>query len=368
MLTIIIIPTYNEKDNIENTIEALKREFKKIPNHEMHILVADDTSPDGTAEIVKKLAERYSNIHLILNKKKEGLGAAYMQAMRYAIEKLKAEIVFEFDADGSHQPKYLPGMMREFDKGADVVVGSRYIKGGSIPKEWAFHRKLFSLAGNLIARLVLWIPRYHDATTGYRGSKTEFLEKAKYQNLISKRFAYKIHLFYALHKAGAKIVEFPIEFLDRTKGKSKIPRNEILESLRVIFTLRLTEHKIFIKVCIIGFIGFIVNALGLVILVEIFNMHPAFANVFAAEAAIVSNFLWNNFWTFKDRRHKASPWPWRFIQFNFASIGSLVISSSVIWAGVVIFGHSLYMTYMVIGVLLGLIWNYLMYSRWVWRK
>ncbi|GAI49889.1 unnamed protein product, partial [marine sediment metagenome] len=151
MKTIIIIPTYNEKENIEKTIENLQSVFAKVPsNFKMHILIVDDTSPDGTADIIKRLMKKHDNLHLFINKEKKGLGAAYIKGFKYAMEKLKADLVFEFDADGSHQPKYIPGMLNEISKGADVVIGSRYVPGGKMPEDWGFNRKLISFFGNLM--------------------------------------------------------------------------------------------------------------------------------------------------------------------------------------------------------------------------
>jgi len=169
---IIVIPTYNESQTIAQTIIELEKVFNSIDavQYEMHILIYDSNSPDHTAQIVEQSQQQYKNLHLAMEKQKSGLGSAYAKAITHAINKLNADIVFEFDADGSHQPKYLPAMLDEFSKGADVVVGSRYVKGGKMPSDWSIDRKILSWGGNLISRLFLtW--KYKDFTSGFRGTR-----------------------------------------------------------------------------------------------------------------------------------------------------------------------------------------------------
>lgn len=384
--TVVIIPTYNEKDNIENTILALQDVFKKVSaNFEPHILIVDDTSPDGTAKIVKGLMKKYSNLHLFINKEKKGLGAAYIKGFKYAMDKLGADIVFEFDADGSHQPKYIPPMLEQFQKGADVVVGSRYVKGGSMPKDWGLKRKLVSFVGNLIAQVVLLIFKYKDMTSGFRATRTSFLKKIDLDHLLSMQYAYKIHLYYALHKAGAKIVEHPIDFIDRTKGKSKFPKNNVIDSLRVVFTLRWRESQRFIKVVIVGVIGLIIQ-LTLFNILRIIISEPfkqvaigklqltiPVHTLISVEVAIISNFLINNFWTFKENKIKFNQVGrliFKFVQFNLTSLGSIFIQWIAIILGVRVFGSGLILDnlYTIVGILIGLIWNYTMYTKLIWKK
>lgn len=372
MRVTIIIPTYNEKDNIGRTIDGLEQVFKAIPStHQMEILVIDDNSPDGTADIVKAKAAHYHNVKLLPNSKKQGLGAAYIKAMKYAMGELNSDAVFEYDADGSHQPKYIPAMVELLAAKADVVIGSRYIPGGGMPANWGIHRKFLSYFGNLICRVVLFTPQYKDMTTGFRGTKTKFLKLIDLDNLISKQFAYKIQLYYELHRVGARIVEYPIDFVDRSQGRSKFPRNNIIDSLRVVFSLRLRDSRKFIQVAVVGFIGSIVQFI-------IFNLlrlsfSPEYANVFAVEAAVISNFSLNNLWTFKANRipvKQAKKLIIKFLQFNLASMGSIIIQFLVLKIGVNLLGRSFLIenSLVAVGILLGLVWNYLMYTRWIWKK
>ncbi|OGD63419.1 hypothetical protein A2160_03050 [Candidatus Beckwithbacteria bacterium RBG_13_42_9] len=392
MKVVIIIPTYNEKENIVKTLEDLEQELKRVQGHQVDVLVFDSNSPDGTAEIVENLGKKYPNIHLERETEKSGLGGAYIKGMHYAMDKMNADVVFEYDADGSHLPKYVPEMIEVLDKGADVVVGSRYVPGGKMPDNWGINRKIVSFFGNFIARVALLTPQYHDMTSGFRGTKTKWLKRIDLDNLLSKQFAYKLHLFYELHKSGAKIVEYPIEFVDRSLGKSKFPRNNIKDSLRVVFTLRLRESAQFIKFGVVGFIGFIVNAVGiellrsLVFIEGLAAIFTQFANLpilsllaapsswaggGGAEFAIISNFTLNNLWTFKEKKITD---PLRlflkFLQFNLTSVGAVVIQFAVVGGATLTFGDTRLvrqLAFLVALVSLIVPYNYLMYTRVIWK-
>ena len=141
---VIVIPIYNEQAVIASTITEIFDVMKEASNDSVHILVFDSHSTDDSVAVVQALQQKYENLHLASEPRKTGLGSAYHQAFQIALNDLKADIVFEFDADGSHQPKYIPKMLAVMMRGADVVVGSRYVRGGSIPKDWGFHRQLIS--------------------------------------------------------------------------------------------------------------------------------------------------------------------------------------------------------------------------------
>jgi dolichol-phosphate mannosyltransferase len=237
---VIIIPTYNEEGHIRETLKLLEHEISHIEKHTFDMLVFDSNSSDKTIPYVKSLQADFKNIHLLVEEKKSGLGGAYIKAMRYVMENLDADVVFEFDADGSHQPKYIPKMMLLLEQGADVVIGSRYVAGGKIDANWAWNRRMISLMGNGIARLFL-TRKFHDITSGFRATKVNILKTVSLENLLSKNYAYKIHLLWELHLRTAAIVEVPITFLEREYGFSKFPRNNIWESLKVVIMLRLRK-------------------------------------------------------------------------------------------------------------------------------
>ena len=151
---IVIIPTYNERENIQKVVPILLEVFKKSPNWNMGILVVDDTSPDKTYEVVSQLSKKNPRVHLLVNKKKSGLGGAYLKGMAEAFGNLHADVVFEFDADLSHDPTKIPAFLKKLDEGYDMVLGSRYIAGGGIPQDWGWYRKILSVWGNLFINLV----------------------------------------------------------------------------------------------------------------------------------------------------------------------------------------------------------------------
>ncbi|MBU3957370.1 glycosyltransferase family 2 protein, partial [Patescibacteria group bacterium] len=290
MKIVVIIPTYNERENIDKMIEVLEKEiFPKIKKHEMWILVVDDRSPDGTVDIARKKMKKYENIELSLGKK-EGLGAAYIRGMKYAMEKMKADAVIEFDADFQHDPKHIPELVKKFDQGYDYVIGSRFVKGGTIPKEWSFYRKFLTIYGGLFTRFVLFFPNINkikDTTTGLKLTRVKgVLDKIDFSK-ISKGFCYKTEILYQIANMGAKITEVPIHFRVRTRGGTKMPFSNVIKTFLMVIQLRLQNPKTlqFIKFAVVGFIGYLVNAIGL----EAFyraGLSPGPATAVATELAI----------------------------------------------------------------------------------
>src|SRR5215469_7456376 len=153
MRVVIIVPTFNERGNIGRLIDELQAVFVSLP-HDMQILIVDDNSPDGTIEVVSAHRKQYANLHA-LQGEKQGLGAAYVRGMRHALSVLRADAVFEMDADFSHRPADIPRLLGALEGGADFVIGSRYVRGGTIPRQWSFHRRLNSRLGNIVARYVV---------------------------------------------------------------------------------------------------------------------------------------------------------------------------------------------------------------------
>jgi dolichol-phosphate mannosyltransferase len=236
-IVVVIIPTYNESAVIQQTIHAIASIRTQIQNKILKVLIFDSASKDDTVARVHQLQAQYDWLYLQQELYKTGLGSAYYQAMHFAHSELNADVVVEFDADLSHQPKYLVPMLEHIDK-HDVVMGSRYVVGGKLPSDWALYRKIISQLGNGVARLVL-TRKYRDFTSGFRATRKTCLETAIQKPFLSPNYGYKLDLLWRLHQMQATIHEFPIEFVDREKGQSKLPRNSIIESLKVILTLRL---------------------------------------------------------------------------------------------------------------------------------
>ncbi|MBI4099608.1 glycosyltransferase [Candidatus Microgenomates bacterium] len=237
MNIVIAMPTFNEAKTIGRMCDTLFKDvFPKIKNHKMMLLVMDDMSPDGTWKIVENKKKKYKNLYLSLGREqKGGLGAAYIRGFSYAIATLKADAIMEMDADFQHDPFDVPRFVAEFDKGYDYILGSRYVTNGSIPKEWSLDRKFFSVVGNLIYQIGLLMFDVHDFTTGFRLARVKgFLDSMNFARVFSKSFVYKTRLLYEMKKRGAKVKEIPIVFGLRITGDSKMPTNNVFESLKVI--------------------------------------------------------------------------------------------------------------------------------------
>lgn len=236
MKIVVIVPTYRERENIQKLVPLLENQLSKI-NHQVDILVVDDESPDGTADAVRELKKIYKNLHLISGEK-EGLGAAYIRGMRFAMEKLSADVEVEMDADLSHKPEDLPRLLSEIDDGADFVIGSRYVKGGKIPENWSLLRRLNSRWGNRFARYIAGIDDVADCTAGFRAIRVDLLKKVNFEKLKVKGYSFQMKLLFEAFILGAKIKEIPVEFVERKIGHTKIGPYDILEFIWTAFKLR----------------------------------------------------------------------------------------------------------------------------------
>lgn len=372
---VIIMPTYKEADNIKKMIPALFTEhFPKITKAQMHLLIVNDLDAegkdDGTGEIVRKAAKKYKNLHL-LEGKKRGLGWAYIKGMKYAQDKLKADAVMEMDADFQHPPRFVKPMVDAFLDGADYVIGSRYIKGGSVPSEWAVHRKAISFFGNLFIRLVLLKPKLHDLTTGFRLTRVKgVLDKIELDNLMEpERFAYKVDLLYQSIKNSQKTVEVPLEFASRTEEASKFSMAEMISTFKVAIILGIKDKQKFIKFATVGFIGFIVNFVFLRVFRSM-GLAEVIVWALATEMAIISNYVLNNFWTFKSSKILGiTKTLYKFLQFNLTSAGALVIQSIFGPLGVSIVGKQY--DFLVLAFVVGFMvlpYNYFMYNVVIWGE
>lgn len=225
---VVVLPTYNEKDNIGKILEAIYAQRTRLNGINLSVLVVDDSSPDGTADIVRSYQKAYPNLQL-LKGKKQGLGTAYIRGFKYAMSRMKADVVFEMDADFSHDPNDISRLAVEIFYGNDFVIGSRYIPGGSIPNHWSKLRVANSKWGNIFARHVAGLGKIKDCTSGFRAIKVDLLRKIKLNKLNVKGYAFQINLLHAAIKNGAKVTEVPINFKDRVKGESKLKIGDIAE-------------------------------------------------------------------------------------------------------------------------------------------
>jgi len=364
------MPTFNEAENIDGMIDKLVgEEFPKIKGVEMLLLVVDANSPDGTAKVVKEKMKTYRNLYL-LEKPREGLGADYIAGFKYAMDKLKADAVMEMDADGQHPPENVKRMVDAYLAGADYVIGSRYIPGGSVPKEWPFYRKTISYLGNLFIRIVWLKFNLHDLTTGFRLTKVKgVLEKIDLDNLMAKeRFAYKVDLLYQSIKNAKNIKEVPLEFRPRIKEKSKFDSKEMLATFKVAVILGIKDKQRFLKFGTVGFIGYLVNAIFLKLL-TLWGAPGLLAWALPVELSIISNFILNNLWTFKKESITGlKRVVYKFLQFNLTSLGALVIQTLAGNLSDLIFGinaRQLVLPFIILFLVLP--YNYFMYNAVIWK-
>lgn len=225
------IPTYNEAENIVRVVPAV---LAQVP--EAHVLVVDDSSPDGTGELADEMARRDPRIHVLHRQGKAGLGKAYLAAFEWALAR-DYEYVFEFDADFSHDPIYLPDFIGTLATNeADMVIGSRRVRGGGV-RNWGLHRRFVSWGGSQYARLVLGVPT-RDLTGGYNGFRREVLEKLDLDQISSTGYCFQIELKYRASMLGFRLSEKPIVFPDRIAGESKMSGSIFMEAVVQVWKLR----------------------------------------------------------------------------------------------------------------------------------
>lgn len=226
MRPLVVLPTYNEALNIA---EVLGKVRAAVPHAQ--ILVVDDGSPDGTADLADTLGRELGNISVLRREAKSGLGSAYRAGFREGLAR-DQDVMIEMDSDLSHDPAALPSLLAAIDDGADLVIGSRYVPGGTIPN-WALHRRLLSRWGNRYAGFVLNLP-VRDSTAGFRAYRATALEKIDLDAVKADGYGFQIEMAYAVRRNGGRIVEVPISFKDRVRGTSKMSSRIVVEALALV--------------------------------------------------------------------------------------------------------------------------------------
>jgi dolichol-phosphate mannosyltransferase len=229
MKALVIIPTYNERENIEKIVSQVLAKDVRID-----VLIVDDGSPDGTGQIADSLSKQNSRVFVIHRKNKSGLGTAYVAGFKYAIEK-KYDYVFEMDADFSHDPEYIPNFLDAI-KEADLVIGSRYISGVNVIN-WPITRLLLSYYANVYSRIVTRLP-VKDATGGFKCFRREVLEAIDLEKVKSNGYSFQIEMSFRAWKKGFRIKEIPIVFEDRRLGQSKMSKKIVREAIWMVWRLR----------------------------------------------------------------------------------------------------------------------------------
>jgi dolichol-phosphate mannosyltransferase len=364
MKIVVILPTYNEKENITLMIGALQEQFRKIP-HDMSILVVDDNSPDKTADVVRLEAKKASNIFLITGRK-QGLGAAYIRGMKHAINELKADAVMEMDADFSHKPEDVPRLIEALDAGADFVIGSRYVPGGKIPDDWSFLRRMNSKWGNVFARYVAGMYSVRDCTAGFRAIRSSVIETIDPDTLRVKGYAFQISLLHEAILNHAKVKEVAVEFVDRKRGETKLGMSDIVEFMLNAWWIRFERSKTFLKFAAVGATGVVVNLVSFTMLMNA-GLNKFIASPIAIEFSIITNFLLNNFWTFSERDMNDKIHI-RGLKFNIISFVALGVSYTTFLVLSMLNPNGIPQVHQAAGIIPATLINYFLNSYWTFKE
>ena len=352
----IIVPTYNEAPNVEPLVKRIDAALSDI---DYELLFVDDSSPDGTAEVARALSGRFP-VRVIVRTEDRGLAPSVVEGFRQA----EGDLLAVIDADLQHPPERLPDLVEKARGGADVVVGSRYEPGGGV-EGWTFDRKIVSLGARFLA--YLFTPSARRSTDPLSGFF--LVRKAAIDGVALRPVGYKILLEILVRGRVNRVEAVPYMFADRTAGASKYGLREQKNYLRHLARLAPADPELrrFVKFCLVGGSGVLVNMGLLWFLTEIVGLFYLLSSAIAVETAIVNNFVWNDVWTFHDRRRPG----WgervrRLGKFNAVSIAGLGINIAVLW----LFTEQLGFHYLVsnlFGIVAATLWNFFMNAMWTWR-
>jgi len=358
MRYLLVIPSYNERENIEALLAAID----SLARPDLDILVVDDASPDGTASLVKAGQARYPRLFILERAGKMGLGAAYRDGFLWGLARAY-DVLIEMDADFSHHPSYLPLIMEKV-KDKDFVIGSRYVPGGAVP-DWSWQRKAISALGSLYARLILGAP-IRDFTGGFNAWQAPLIKTIGLESLSANGYSFQIELKYRAWLAQGKFLEVPIIFKDRTQGKSKISSGIIREALWRIPYLRFkfgaARLKEFIKFALVGLTGVVVDFGFLFLFKNVFQITLLVANGLSFTLAVINNYLGNRFWTFP--RYARGRYE-QLGKFFLVSLIGLGLNTALM--AILVAGGLWYVYAKLIITALVLVWNYLANKAWTFR-
>ncbi len=351
----LVIPTYNEKENIQNLIKKIQEEFKENKiNGE--IIIVDDNSPDGTGKILEDLKKKQKNLKVIHRKGKLGLSSAVLDGWKIA----DGEILGVMDADLSHPPEKIKELFRIIEKGeADFTIGSRYTKGGKI-KGWNFKRKVMSKTSTLLSRIYT---KVKDPMTGYFMIKKEVIKDV---DLNPKGF--KILLEIIIKGKYQNVKEIPITFINRIEGKSKAGTKEIfyyLQNLAGYLPHKKNVIKEFVQFGVVGGIGTLVNIVILYLLTEKVGVYYLISAIFSFIVAMSSNFILNKIWTFKEKARLGIGK--KYLQFGLVSVLALLVNLFFLYVFTEIFGIY-YIISQILAIGIALIINFLGNKIWTFSK
>lgn len=355
---VIVIPTYNESQTIAKIIRAIAAE--KLP---ADVLVVDDNSPDGTADVVRGLQKEYSFVRLLVNPVKDGLARAYMAGFSHALAE-GYKYICEMDADFSHNPRYLRPMLEALET-CDFVVGSRYVKNGGV-RDWSLPRRIISRAGSLYAQGVLGSP-IRDQTGGFNMWRRETLEAIMPQ-VTSRGYVFQVELKYRARKAGFRGTEVPIVFTDRTEGVSKMTGSIIKEAVSSVLALRFGRRQAELALfCCVGGAGMLINLALFWLLTDAGDVPPTLASVICFCITVVINYALNHLFTFQVRTRRARLSAGGVARYASVALIGLGINITLLNIALALYPFKHAVFAQAIGIIGGMMWNFLGASKFVFN-
>ena len=361
-ITFIVIPTYNEAENIAaliQVIQSIRKDFQ--------IIIVDDNSPDGTAAIVEEIAETHGSIIILQRQGKMGIGSAIRDGMKLALSFRKCKRIITMDADFSHDPQDIPRLLQATTD-ADLVQGSRYIKGGRIIG-WSLYRRIISRVANLLYKWLFGLS--NEVTTFFRVYSRECAEVVVNSN-CADQYHFSVASALVIKDFGFEVKEVPITFVNRRLGVSKLSRTAITESLsfiiRTFFYRRLLgKDNRFTKFCIVGLSGVLVNEGILWMLSGVLGIYYLYSAIVSIESSIISNFSLNNIWTFREKHVEQENLIVKFIRYNLSYLIGVGLNIAILWVVTEYFSIH-YLISNLFGIAVAVIWNYYASVKWVWAK
>jgi len=354
--TSIIIPTYNERDNIVALVERIDH---ALASHDYEVVFIDDNSTDGTAELVRSLSSRYP-VEVIVRQNKRGLASAVVDGIGYA----SGQFVGVMDADLQHPPEVILDLLREMKGGADIAIASRYVEGGGC-QGWGLVRRIISKGAIVLAHLFLPATRLvKDPMSGFFMFQRQVVAQAHLEPT-----GFKILLEILMEGKSQNIVEVPYIFRTRSVGESKLSTRQQVDYLKHLYSLmkRKGELRRFLKFCLVGGSGVFVNMGLLWVLTEIAGLFYLLSAAISIETSIISNFILNNQFTFRDRGSSGvKSFFNRLVKFNLVSLVGLGINMGVLWLLTEVFGLY-YLLSNLCGIAVATLWNYLVNTWWTWK-
>ena len=352
----LIIPTYNERENITPLVERI---HQALSGHDYRILFIDDDSQDGTAELARSLSPKYP-VSVIVRKDKRGLASAVVDGLKHAT----GETVVVMDADLQHPPEVIHGLLKAINDGADMAVASRYVTGGGC-QGWGLVRRIISKTAIFIAHLLLPTTRHiTDPVSGFF-----MFQRRAIAGVDLKPTGYKILLEVLVLGNFRHVAEVPYTFITRSSGESKLTSRQQIEYLKHIYSLMSRTGEVLrtFKFIAVGGSGILVNMGLLWLLKELAGVPLVIASPISIEFSIISNFTLNNFFTFRDRRSLSTKSTlFRLLKFNLVSLGGLGINLGVLLFLTEVLGI-FYLLSNLCGIVAAFLWNYILSTWWTWR-